>query len=208
MVSVKKFPSDIRGWCLRTETWTCGFEQKIKLHWNTAMSIKVIILMTTIHQYLSMSVKLQKSKDWAESIFTDCYSKRRRNQYIFIKKIRGFISEPTLRLKRPLVSKVINTTTGHSPFRSHLHKLKLTDELSSTNSGTDSDCNSHFIFKCLFQPKIRKQNQKPYQFNSIFRLLFNMYITVLQKPLLLIQHRCLFQLCEIICTRIKGIYQY
>ena len=35
---------------------------KIKLHWNTTMAIKVIILMTTMHQYLSMSVKLSKRK--------------------------------------------------------------------------------------------------------------------------------------------------
>ena len=36
--------------------------KRIKLHWNTTMSIKVIILMTTIRQYRSMSVKLQKVK--------------------------------------------------------------------------------------------------------------------------------------------------
>ena len=74
---------------------------------------------------------------------------------------------PILHLKRTIVSRVINTITGHSPFRSHLHKLKLTDEPSCPKCGENSVSESHVILKCPFYRRIRKQILKlPHQDNQ------------------------------------------
>ena len=70
---------------------------------------------------------------------------------------------PILHLKRTIVSRVINTITGHSPFRSHLYKLKLTDEPSCPKCGENSDCDSHFILKCPFYSKTNFETATPRQ---------------------------------------------
>ena len=101
----------------------------------------------------------RESKELAKSTFADCWSLSKKGAATknIIKQIKGKISEPILHLKRPLISKVINTISGHGPFRSHLHKLKLTDVPLYPKCGANTDCNTHLIFKCHFYRKIRKQ---------------------------------------------------
>ena len=109
--------------------------------------------------FIAECVIKRESKELAKSTFADCWSLSKKGAATknIIRQIKGKISEPILHLKRPSISKVINTITGHGPFRSHLHKLKLTDEPSCPKCGANSDCNTHFIFNCPFYSKIRKQ---------------------------------------------------
>jgi hypothetical protein len=53
------------------------------------------------------------------------------------------------------ISNLISVVTGHGPFKVHLQKLQLTDEIDCPKCVQDKDTALHFVTSCQFYKQAR-----------------------------------------------------
>ena len=126
---------------------------------------------------IPLSFVKSKTKEWMtdQSTLKWRYAQKFKGTKEFLDTI-DMTSLHTIRyLQKPLLTYTINTITGHGSFRSHLVKLKLSDEPSCPYCGSIQDTNIHYVYHCpkftknrhfsMFQPKPpldnNNCNQKP-----------------------------------------------
>ena len=90
-------------------------------------------------------------------------------------------------IHKPMITQTMHTLTGQVPFRAHLVKVRLADELSCPNCGAVNGTNLHYLLSCSRYQRIRltaknSQNNAP-QIVLNYMYMYVLHILLYSKAL-------------------------